>query len=84
MEIKMKKNTVKLLLVISLLSSIALADDGDMGNGTRLCGDLGNGTCHVSPVNEKDPIIIKNDENNRNSTNIITEWFNDILVEFLN
>lgn len=79
----MKKNTVKFLLVVSLLSSMALAEDGDMGNGTRLCGDMGNGTCHVSPVNEKEPIVIK-DESKEDSTNIITEWVNDILVEFFN
>lgn len=75
----MKKSTIKLLLLVSLLSSVALAD-GDLGNGTKLCGDLGNGTCRTYNTDEKDPIDIK-DESNESSKNTIIEWISDFLVE---
>ncbi|MCU0237871.1 MAG: hypothetical protein MUC29_00385 [Pyrinomonadaceae bacterium] len=77
------KKTTKLVLVISLLSSIALAE-GDLGTGTRTCGDLGTGTkCSVTPVIDEKPIII-NDEKKEDSKNIIFEWFDDFLEELFN
>jgi len=31
------KSTIKLALVVFLFSSVTLADEGDMGNGTKSC-----------------------------------------------
>jgi hypothetical protein len=76
------KNTVKLILIVSILSSVALA--GEIGTGTRLCGEMGTGTrCSVSVTNEKEPISIK-DEKGEVSTNIVYEWINNILEEIFN
>jgi hypothetical protein len=79
---KTMKKTTKLVLVISLLGSIALA--GDMTSGNRLCGDMTSGTkCSVSPIIDEKPIDI-NDEKKEDSKNIIFEWFDDFLEELFN
>lgn len=39
------KTTVKLMLVVCLLGSIAIADDGNQGNGGRTCGGPNQPVC---------------------------------------
>lgn len=39
------KTTVKLMLVVCLLGSIALADDGNQGTGGRNCGGQNQPVC---------------------------------------
>lgn len=54
------KLTLKLMLVVSLFSSIVLADDGNMGNGGKTCPP-GQTTCRAvdetKDTNQTDSIL---------------------------